>query len=196
MIACSASETTTVQLGLVVDTVEQLAHLRLGEKEAPVLVIAPVDRHADVVQERREDDDDLGVVGGQAVVALQRRFAHRASRADGRSLSAMFADDLDVHPGVVVDLEPDDSIHVRDVPPRLDLRIGVDVLEHAAKLAIPARRNAEMHRLDRLGRRQARLGRDVRLRNLDDLFRFRSHRVSLEPSRPLRRYATSAAQSP
>jgi putative hydrolase of the HAD superfamily len=30
----------------------QLAHLGLGEEEAPVLVVTPVDRHADVVQHR------------------------------------------------------------------------------------------------------------------------------------------------
>ena len=78
------------ELGLVVDAVEQLAHLRLGEEEAPVLVVAPVDRHADVVQERREDDDDLGVVGAQAVVALQRGF-HTVLHEQRRSLSAMFA---------------------------------------------------------------------------------------------------------
>ena len=38
------------ELGLVVEPVEQLARLRLGEEEAEVLVAVAVDRHADAVQ--------------------------------------------------------------------------------------------------------------------------------------------------
>ena len=38
------------QLGLLVDPVEQLAHLRLGEEEAPVLVTVAVHGHADAMQ--------------------------------------------------------------------------------------------------------------------------------------------------
>ena len=80
-------------------------------------------------------------------------------------------DDLDVHPRVVVDLEPHDRVHVRDVPPGLDLRVGVDVLEHASELAVPARGNPELHRLDRLGRREPCLGDDVGRRDFDDVVR-------------------------
>ena len=50
------------ELGLLVDPVEQLAHLRLGEEEAEVLVPVAVDGHPDAVEERGEGDDDLGVV--------------------------------------------------------------------------------------------------------------------------------------
>ena len=85
-----------------------------------------------------------------------------------------------------------------DVPPGLDLRIGVDVLEHAPELPVPARRHAELHRRDRLGGRQPRLGDDVRRRDLDDVVRLGigRHRRELRSSRPCRGYATSAAQSP
>ena len=41
-------------VGLLVEAVEQLAQLRLGEEEREVLVAVAVDRHADAVQERRE----------------------------------------------------------------------------------------------------------------------------------------------
>ena len=54
MIACSDSAITTVALGrVVVDVGEQLAQLALGEEEAVGLVVGAVDRHADVVQQRR-----------------------------------------------------------------------------------------------------------------------------------------------
>jgi hypothetical protein len=66
------------QLGLLVDPVEQPADLRLDEEEAELLVPLAVDRHADVVQERAEDDDDLGVVVRHAEVADDRRLDVRA----------------------------------------------------------------------------------------------------------------------
>ena len=74
-----------------------------------------------------------------------------------------------------------------DVPPRLDLRIGVDLLEHPAKLAVPARRDADMHRLDRLGRREARLGRRCPPAGP------RRPRPTREPSGELRTFGVRAA---
>ncbi len=53
---------------LLVDPLEELARLRLGQEEAPVLVAVAVDRHADAVQERGEHDHDLGVLLLQPVV--------------------------------------------------------------------------------------------------------------------------------
>ena len=67
------------QLGLVVDPVEQLAQLRLGEEEAEVLVAVPVHRHADAVGERGQRDDHLGVVARHPVVGHHRRLDRRAS---------------------------------------------------------------------------------------------------------------------
>ena len=133
-------------------------------------MVAPVYRHADVVQERRENHDDLGVVGSHAVVALEGRL-HVVLHEETQEPERDVRDDLDVHPGVVVDLEPEDRIHVGHVPPRLDLRIRVDPLEHAAELSVPARGNAQLHRLDRLRGREQRLGDDVGLGNLDDVVR-------------------------
>ncbi len=61
-------------------------------------------------------------------------------------------DDLDVHPGVVVDLEARDGIHVRDMPPGLDLVVRFDPLEEPPELSIATSRDAEVHRGDSLGR--------------------------------------------
>ena len=160
-------------------------------------MIAPVDRHADVVQQHGEDDDDLRVVGRHAVVTLRGRL-HAVLHEESQELERDVRDDLDVHPRVVVDLQPEDGVHVGDVPPRLDLRVRVDPLEHATELSVPARGHAQLHRLDRLGRREPRLGDDVGLWNLDDVVRLGSgsHRRELRSSPPRRGYATSAAQSP
>ena len=45
-----------------------------------------------------------------------------------------------------------DRVDVRDVPPGLDLRVGVDALEHAPELPVSAGGHAQLHRRDRLGR--------------------------------------------
>ena len=75
---------------LVVDVVEQLAQLRLGEEEAPVLVVAAVDGHADVVEERGEHDDDLGRPRPSAGSRRRARAATPFFVSWRRSLSAMF----------------------------------------------------------------------------------------------------------
>ena len=156
MIACSTSDDDHGLVGLLVEAVEQLAQLRLGEEEAEVLVAVAVDRHADAVQERAEHDDDLGVVLLEPVVADEARL-DAVLRQLAQQLERDVRDDLDVHPGVVVDLHPRDRVHVRDVPPALELVVGVDALDQRAELAVAADRDVDPHPRDRLGRRQARL---------------------------------------
>ena len=58
--------------------------------------------------------------------------------------------------------EPDDRVDVRDVPPALELGVGVGALEHAAELAVSAVGKPDPHVLDRLGRREPRLADGVR----------------------------------
>ena len=111
------------QVGLLVDPVEQLAELRLGEEEAEVLVAVAVHRHADAVRERRQRDDDLGVLVRHAVVGDHRRL-DAVLRQLAQELQRDVRDDLDVHPGVVVDLHPHGGVHVRDVPPALELVVA------------------------------------------------------------------------
>ena len=72
-------------------------------------------------------------------------------------LESDVGDDLDVHPGVVVDLHAHDRVHVRGVPPRLQLLVLVHPLEQLAQLAVAANRQVDVHLLDRLRRSQARL---------------------------------------
>ncbi len=161
--------------------VEQLAHLRLGEEEGEVLVAVPVDRHPDAVKERGEDDDDLGVVLLEPVVADDGRL-DAVLRQLAQELERDVRDDLDVHPGVVVDLHPRDRVDVRDVPPALELVVGVDALDDRAQLAVAALGDVDPHPRDRLGRREARLllglGRDRLLDPVLDLVVER-HRRSL-----------------
>ncbi len=101
-----------------------------------------------------ESDDDLGVVPLEAVVVHDRRL-DAVLRQLAEELQRDVGDDLDVHPGVVVDLHPGDGVHVRDVPPRVQLLVAIDALEQRAQLPVPAGRNVDVHPLDDLGRRQA-----------------------------------------
>ena len=51
----------------------------------------------------------------------------------------------------------DDRVDVRDVPPALELVVGVDALDQRPELAVAAHRDVDPHPRDRLGGRQARL---------------------------------------
>jgi hypothetical protein len=139
--------------GLVVEAFEQLAHLRLGEEETPVLVTLAVHRHPDAVEKSAEHDDDLGVVSAHPVIANHRGL-DVVLRQLAEQLQRDVRDDLDVHPRVVVDLEALDCVDVRDVPPRLHLRVLVDALDERRELAIRPRRHLDPHLRHRLSGRQ------------------------------------------
>ena len=52
--------------------------------------------------------------------------------------------------------QPDDRVDVGDVPPALELPVGVRPLEHPTELPVAALRQPDPHVLDRLRRRQSR----------------------------------------
>ena len=114
----------------------------------------PVDRHPDAVEERGEDDDDLGVVLLEAEVADEARL-DAVLRELAQELERDVRDDLDVNPGVVVDRHPRDGVDVRDVPPALELVVGVDALDQRPELAVAAHRDVDLHPRDGLGGREA-----------------------------------------
>jgi len=149
------------QVGILVDAVQQLAQFRLREEEAEVLVVVAVHRHPDAVEERRERDDDFRVVLRHPVVGHDRRL-DPVLRQLAQQLERDVRDDLDVHPGVVVDLQPHDRVDVRDVPPALQLAIGVDAVDQLAELVVAADGDVDPHRLDGLCGREARLALGLR----------------------------------
>ena len=146
---------------------------------------APVHRHADAVHQRRQDDDHLGVLVRHPVVANRRRL-DAVLRELAEQLERDVDDDLDVHPGVVVDLHAGDGVDVRDVPPGFELGVVVGAVEDATELAVAALGKADAHAGDRLGRREARLadrlGRDGAFDALLDLGVERRHGVGARRS--------------
>jgi hypothetical protein len=156
-----------------------------SREEAEVLVPVAVDCHPDAMEQGPEEHADLGVLGLEAVVADERGL-DAVLRELAQQLQRDVRDDLDVHPGVVVDLEPDDRVHVRDVPQALELAVLVCALHERAQLAIAAHRDVDPHLLDRLRRREARvplgLGRDGLL---DPVLRLRVQplRLRVQPHR-------------
>ena len=157
------------QLRLLVQPVEQLTDLRLGQEEAEVLVTLAVDGHADAVQQRSERDGDLGVVGLESVVADERGL-HVVLGQEAQEPQRDVRHDLDVHPGVVVDLEPHGGVHVRHMPPALELVVGVRPLDQRPQLAVAPGGDVDSHLGDGLRRRQSGLPlRLVRDRLLDPL---------------------------
>jgi hypothetical protein len=137
------------QVGLLVEPREQLAQLGLGQEEREVLVAVPVDRHADAVEERRADDDHLGVVLVEPEIAHQPGLDAVLGEL-AEELERDVRDDLDMHPGVVVDLHPDDGVHVRHVPPTLELVVRVDALDQRAQFAVAAHGDVDPHPRGRL----------------------------------------------
>ena len=72
--ACSASETTTVSSGLLVDPLEQQRQPVGGEEQRVLLVVGAVDRHAGVVEQAGRRDHHLGVARLHAVLGDHRRL--------------------------------------------------------------------------------------------------------------------------
>ena len=107
------------------------------------------------MRQRGQRDDHLGVGLGHAVVGDHRRL-DPALRELAQKLQRDVRHDLDVHPGVIVDLHPGDRIHVRDVPPALDLVVAIDAADQAAKLLVLPHRDVDSHAGDCLDRSQAR----------------------------------------
>ena len=111
-----------------------------------------VHRHPDAVRERSEDDDHLRVLALHPVVAYQRRL-DAVLRQLAEELQGDVRDDLDVNPRMVVDRQADNGVDVRDVPPALELLVGIRALEDAPELAVAAVRQPDPHVLDRFGGR-------------------------------------------
>ena len=104
-----------------------------------------MDGHADAVQQRTEHDHDLGVVALEAVVRDHRRL-DAALREQPEQAERDVGHDLDVNPGVVVDPEPLDGVHVRDVPERLQRPIVVHAPEQRPQPAVALRRHIDLER--------------------------------------------------
>ena len=134
---------------LLVDAVQELARLRLGEEEAPVLVAVAVHGHADAVEKRGEDDHDLGVLLLHPVVGDERR-PDVALDELAQELERDVGHDLDVDPGVVVDPEALDGVHVRDVPPGFQRRVLVRAPEEPPEPRVAARGHVQPHLRDRV----------------------------------------------
>ena len=93
----------------------------------------------DAVKEAAGGDHDLGVAQRHAVIGHHRRLDAAAEEQPGEAQRDV-ADDLDVDPGVVGHAESPGGVHRGDVPPRLDLVVGVDGLEQRLEPAIAPRR--------------------------------------------------------
>jgi hypothetical protein len=139
-------------LGLGVDVGEQAVELVGGQEQRVALVVGPVDRHADAVEERCGRDHDLRVALGHPVVGDHRRHDAPAEQQP-RDAQGDVRDDLDVHPRVIGERQAR-RVDAGDVPPRLHLRVGVDRLEELLEAAVAARRGADANGGDRLGRRR------------------------------------------
>ena len=136
-------------LRLIVDGLEQLAELALGEEQAVGLVVGAVDRKPDVVEQRPGGHHYLGVAVAHRVVGDDRRL-DVGPRQQAQEPQRHVDHDLDVDPRVVRHPEPFGG-HLGHVPPRADLRVRVHRLEQCLQAAVAARRCAHLGVVDRLG---------------------------------------------
>jgi hypothetical protein len=98
--------------------------------------------------------DHLGVLLGHPVVAHHPGLDAGAAQL-AQQLQADVGHDLDVHPRVVVDLQPGDGIDVGGVPERLQRRVVIGPVDHVAECAVAAGRQRDAHVPDGLGGRHA-----------------------------------------
>ena len=114
-----------------------------------------------------EQDDDLGVVGVEAIIGDDRRL-DVVLRQLPQELERDVRDDLHVDPRVVVDSHPCDGVDVRGVPPCLQLRVVVHTLEDPPQLPVPAHGDVDAHLRNGLGGGQARFALSLRRDGLFD----------------------------
>ena len=101
---------------------------------------------------QRAGDHHLGVGRLHRVVGLDRR-GHAGAVQQAEDPQRAVEHDLQVHPGVVAHAEALRG-HLLGVPARLQLVAGVGRREQARELAVALARRVDLHRRDRLARRQ------------------------------------------
>jgi hypothetical protein len=141
-------------LGLLVDVGQEAVEVIGGEEEAERLVVDAVDRHAEVVEQAGPGDHDLGVVGAQPVVGLDRR-AQPARVQQPEQAQRDVEHDPQVHPRVVAHAEPLRG-HLRRVPARLEALVGVGGAEQAGELRVALAGCGDPHGGDGVARRAPR----------------------------------------
>jgi hypothetical protein len=130
------------QLGILVDAVEQQRQAVGGQKQAVLLVVGPVDRHAGVVEEAGGGEHDLGVARAHPVLRHHRRLDAAAVEEPEQPQSDVH-DDLYVDPGVVRHVAPV-GVHLRHVPPCVQAPVAVGRREQGLQLAVAARGGADL----------------------------------------------------
>ena len=121
-------------LGLTIGIGEQTFKCATGQEEAVGLVVLPVDRHPDVMQERAAGDDHLGIFRGHAVIGhdhgLDARLDQQPQQPQGD-----VEHDLHVDPRVVRHPQAL-GVDLGHVPPGPHLLVPVDGLQEARELAV------------------------------------------------------------
>jgi hypothetical protein len=115
-----------------IDAAQQLQQLLVCYEEPHLLVVYPVHRHADVVEERCQDDDYLGVGVGQLVVLDDvRRQAARQQYAEDAKGDVHH--ELHVNGAVVAHPHPVHSVDVLAAPDGVKVLVRVDTGQHLLK---------------------------------------------------------------
>ena len=125
------------------------------EEQAVALVVLAMDRHPDAVQQAGGRDHDLGVALAHPVIGDDARD-HAAAKQQSCEAQGDVDDDLDVDPAVIRHAEPPGGVDRRDVPPRLELLVGVRGLEQPLEAPVASRRGPHADLGERLPRRDRR----------------------------------------
>jgi hypothetical protein len=108
----------------IVKALEQLLYLRSGEEQAVLLMIDTVDGHPDVMDKRRKDDDNLGVLNRQTVIDDNTRL-NTLIHEQPEQLQSDIRDDLDMDRSVIAHAQPLDSVDVGNLPEGVELVISI-----------------------------------------------------------------------
>ena len=155
MIVCSTSAMTIVRSGSSYTPSSSDGDPVGRQEQAHLLVVRAVDGHAQAVRQAAEHGDHLGVFELHPVVGDHPRLDAGAAQL-AQQLQPDVGHDLDVHPRVVVDLQPGDGVDVGGVPQRLQRLVAVHPLDQVAQLAVAAGRQVDPHVAHGFGRRHPR----------------------------------------
>jgi hypothetical protein len=127
-------------LRLLVDGLKQPVDHVGRQEQAIALVVSPMDRHPDAVQQAGRSHNHLCVSFGEGEVG-DNAGGHSSAKQQARQAQADVEHDLDMDPGVVRHPKPAGRVDRRDVPESLDMIVRVDRVEQCLQAAVATRRS-------------------------------------------------------
>ena len=139
-----------------VKSVEEVFRLEVRQEQAVVFVLIPMDGDAQIVRERGQDDDHLGVLVSHVVV-LHDAHGDVGIVQQADHFQRQVGDDLDVHFTVITDAGAVHGVDVGALPEGVQFFVRVRPLHQGVEFGVMAGRQVQRHRISGFINREKRL---------------------------------------